>query len=114
MSQTDKKEVQYYLVKYESDWSDEMTIEGFALLTNKDKEFFDSLTEDDLPLTHHIGTNEEIEYHYLIDLLAHYTWTSISKKDYNLISKLLGTDYGHFFYPEKLEIEDDENDDTMD
>lgn len=52
----------HYLVKYESDWWDEMNIYGLALSTEEDKIFFDNLTEDDFPLIHSVGFNQSIEY----------------------------------------------------
>ena len=99
---------QYYLVKYSSNWADEFYVEGFALLTEESKEFFSSLTQDDFPLIHHVGTNEDIEYEKVSDLLQCYTWTSIGSMEYQVIKKYIGEEYGHFYYPEVIEKDEDE------
>lgn len=99
---------QYYLVKYSSNWADELYVEGFALLTEESKSFFSSLTQDNFPLTHHVGTNEDIEYEKVSDLLQCYTWASIGIMEYQVIKKYLGEDYGHFYYPEVIEEYEDE------
>lgn len=110
-SLTTKKEdesmTQRYLVKYESDWADEMDIEGLALLTEEDKSRIESLISkrSSYPQTHHVGTNEEIEYCSSEELVPRYTWTPITEDEYKTLHKLIGSDYGHFFYPE---VEEDE------
>lgn len=101
---------QHYLVKYKSDWADEMDIYGLDLLTDIDKKWFESLNPtDDKPLVHHVGTNEDIEYTDSKTFLEAYTWTPITVEEREVLKKLVGTEYGHFFYPYKDE-EDEEID----
>jgi len=103
--------IQRYLVKYESDWADEMDVEGLDLLTEGDKRYFESLRPtDDKPLVHHVGTNEEIEYSSSGMFLSCYTWIPITEKEYEVIKKLINTSYGHFYYPEINEQEIEEDD----
>lgn len=92
--------MKYYLVKYEDDYADEFSVYGLALLTDEDKKFFNSITQEQLPITHYIGTNEEIKYTNLSNLLDCYVWIEISELEYNLLDKLIGSNYGHFYYPE--------------
>jgi len=90
-----------YLVKFEySDY--DITIDGFALLTDKDKEFFDSLnTEKDcFYLLDSIGEGIDIEFHSCDEWKSHYTWTSITEDEREMISRLIGYRCGYFFYPE--------------
>jgi hypothetical protein len=92
---------QYYLVKYKDCWADEFYVEGLALLDEVYKEYFDYLTNRDLPITHYIGTNEEIEYTDIEKLVKCYTWIKISYEECITIQKLIGNEFGMFFYPEK-------------
>jgi len=118
VSETERKEVctklaelevkQHYLVKYKSSWADEMDIYGLHLLTDLDKKWFESLTPtDNKPFVHHVGTNEDIEYTNSKTFLEAYTWIPITIEEHEVLKKLIGTDYGHFFYPELIE-EDEE------
>lgn len=109
ISNATKESTQHYLVKYESDWADEMDIEGFDILTQEDKDYFESLTPtDDKPLIHYVGTNEEIEYWNSEMFLKCYTWTPISKEEAEIVKKLFNSSYGHFYYPEIDEEEEDD------
>lgn len=109
VSDAPKESTQYYLVKYESDWADEMDIEGFDILTQEDKDYFESLIPtDDKPLIHYVGTNEEIEYWNSEMFLRCYTWTPITKEEAETVKRLFNPSYGHFYYPE---IDDEEEDD---
>ena len=99
----------YYLVKYESDWRDEMDIYGLALLTEEDKKFFDNLTEDDFPLTHNVGFNQSIEYTKLDRFHSCYRWNSILPSQYETLKRFISEEYGHFFYPD---LEEDGNYDS--
>jgi hypothetical protein len=98
----------YYLVKYQSDWADEMDIFGLDLLTDTDKEYFERLAPShDSPLVHNVGTNEDIKYTSKEQLLDCYEWVSITQQEYEILKKLIGTYYGHFYYPEICEEEDE-------
>lgn len=114
---TTKKEeelmTQHYLVKYSSNWADEMYIKGLALLTEEDKSRIESLISkrSSYPLTHHVGTNEDIEYFGPGELIRRYTWTPITEDEYKTLHKLIGSDYGHFYYPEVEDEEEEEIDD---
>lgn len=100
---------QHYLVKYKSNWADEMYIYGLNLLTEVEKAWFESLVvTDDKPVIHYVGTNEDIEYYSSEQLLRCYTWIPITEAKYEILKELIGSDYGHFFYPE-LEEEEEEN-----
>lgn len=97
----DESMTQRYLVKYKSDWADEMDIYGLRLLTEEDKTDIERLIRNNnYPLTHYVGTNEEIEYHSFEELKPRYIWTPITEDEYKTLHKLIGSDYGHFFYPE--------------
>ena len=97
----------YYLVKYTDNYADEFDVYGLALLTDTDRKYFNNLEQEDLPITHYIGTNEEITYEHLNKLLRCYTWIEITELEYKLLDRLIGSDYGRFYYPELDEDDDD-------
>lgn len=101
------KEETYYLVKFEySDFN--ITIDGFALLTEKDKEFFDSLNpngERFYLVSDNYAECIEIDFQDYEEWRNHYTWTSISDEERCIINALIGSRCGYFFYPD---IEEEE------
>jgi hypothetical protein len=90
----------YHLVKYRDIWEDEIYVEGFALAKEEYKEFFDSLTDEDFPLTHVLGYNQSIKYQNISELVKCYTWTLLEDSEYLTISQLLGSDFGCFYFPD--------------
>lgn len=90
---------QNYLVKYEANYADEFEVYGLAILTENDKQYFDNL--DNFPVIQNIGTNKDIQYGNKKQLLSKYSWTVITDEQAEWISRLIGYDYGHFFYPEE-------------
>lgn len=89
-----------YLVKYKDIWADEIYVEGFALVTEEYKEFFDNLTDEDFPLIHVLGWNQSIKYQNISELVKCYTWTLIEDSEYLIIKGLLGSDFGCFYFPD--------------
>jgi hypothetical protein len=91
-----------YLVKF--DYSDSnITIDGFALLTDKDREFFDSLNpngERFYLVSDSCAECIEIEFQDYDEWRSHYTWTAISVEEREMINGLIGDRCGYFFYPE--------------
>lgn len=98
--------MQKYLVKYEDNYGDEFDVYGLAVLTQEDKDYFDNLKDEIFPLVHYIGTNEDIQYGNKEQLLSNYTWTKINEGEARVIAALIGSYYGHFYYPEVDEDEE--------
>lgn len=102
------KEETYYLVKFEYSDSN-ITIDGFALLNEKDKEFFDSLAPKENERFYLVSDScaecIEIEFQDYEEWRSHYTWTTITEKERCTINFLIGDKCGYFFYPE---VEEDE------
>lgn len=96
------KEETYYLVKFEySDY--EVNINGFALLNEKDKEFFDTIQPNEegrFYLMDSVSASDEIEFLDYEKWKSCYTWEPISEEDRCTINVLIGSRCGYFFYPE--------------
>lgn len=89
------------LVKYEDNWADEMDIYGFHILTDETWEKFLALINrvKDLPdfqLNIGVGSNEDIDYDSVEDLLNVLTATDISDKDAEVIKNNFNLPYGQF------------------
>ena len=67
----------FYYVRYTDSWADEMTIEGFALMDEKEYERYvvalNAIITDmecGQPFIYQVGSNEEIEYNNVDDFLS--------------------------------------------
>lgn len=67
----------FYYVNYKDNWADEMFIDGFSIMDEKEYEHYTATVnaivadiECGLPFIYQIGTNEEIEYNNVNDFLS--------------------------------------------
>ena len=67
----------FYYVHYVDNWADEMELEGFALMDEKEYEHYTATVnaiiadiESGLPFIYYVGSNEEIEYDNVDDFLS--------------------------------------------
>ncbi len=67
----------FYYVHYVDNWADEMELEGFALMGEKEYEHYTATVnaiiadiESGLPFIYQVGSNEEIEYNNVDDFLS--------------------------------------------
>ena len=67
----------FYYVNYKDNWADEMFVEGFSIMDEKEYEHYTAIVnaiitdiECGLPFIYQIGTNEEIEYNNVNDFLS--------------------------------------------
>lgn len=67
----------FYYVNYKDNWADEMFIDGFSIMDEKEYEHYTATVnaivadiECGLPFIYQIGTNEEIEYNNANDFLS--------------------------------------------
>jgi hypothetical protein len=85
----------FYLVKSDFNWADEMDLEGFAIVTEKEKLEFEELarkvTEE---IEFYVGSNEEVRFDNGEDLLDHMTFTEISAEVSNTICEAFDTPSG--------------------
>ena len=67
----------FYFVRYTDSWADEMTIEGFSIMDEKEYEHYVATVnaiiadiESGLPFVYQVGSNEEIEYNNINGFLG--------------------------------------------
>ena len=67
----------FYYVNYKDNWADEMFVDGFSIMDEKEYEHYTATVnaivadiECGLPFTYQIGTNEEIEYNNADEFLS--------------------------------------------
>lgn len=67
----------FYYVNYKDNWADEMFVDGFSIMDEKEYEHYTATVnaivvdiECGLPFVYQIGTNEEIEYNNANDFLS--------------------------------------------
>ena len=67
----------FYFVRYTDSWADEMTIDGFSIMDEKEYEHYVATVnaiiadiESGLPFIYQVGSNAEIEYNNVDDFLS--------------------------------------------
>lgn len=77
-----------WLVEYSDNWADEIDVKGFRIVGQEWKDEFDQLIEklcrtnffDHNSIRFYVGSNEEIEYESLKDVVAAFSFTEISNE----------------------------------
>lgn len=87
------------LVEWNTNWADEMDIQGFCLL---EVETIEDLKEQ---IRNHpynkskmeicIGTNEEIYYSDVSEFMQDLSFEHLSENEYEVVNKLFGKEWGH-------------------
>jgi len=91
-----------YLIKTSTNWADEMDLDGFIILDEKELEEATKetakLAADDFEAEVSIGTNEEmdVEAQEVLDELNNAI--ELTPEEYENISRLIGTRYGFSLY----------------
>ena len=91
-----------YLIKTSTNWADEIDLEGFIILDEKELEAatkeMTELAADDFEAEVSVGTNEEmdVEASEVLDELN--SAIELSSEEYENISRLVGTRYGFSLY----------------
>jgi hypothetical protein len=84
------------LITWNSNWADEMDISGFVITNKKEadnlkKKLQDKKDEFEI----YVGSNEEISYSNGRELLSELSFKKISDSESEVISNLIGGEYGH-------------------
>ena len=84
----------YYILKYEDNWADEMDIQSFVILNEKDKiNFYDkaknNLDKLNKELVVCLGTNEDIRFKKGSDFIKMLKVKEISETEANIIKKYI-------------------------
>jgi hypothetical protein len=82
------------LLKWSSNWADEMDVEGFDIMKKTEWEEFKKKVRKMKNFCVYIGTNEEIDYANGEDLLAEIKVKKISPEEERIIKKFVGSTFG--------------------
>lgn len=103
----------FYFVRYTDSWADEMTIDGFSIMDEKEYEHYVATVnaiiadiESGLPFIYQVGSNEEIEYNNVDDFLSAFE-TSEFEEYPEGIEMVFGKkfpEFGFFPYGQMLDI----------
>lgn len=93
------------LVKYDSNWADEMDIDGFKVLTNEQWEKYQQDFKKHFKeecYSYYVGTNEEIEYSDFDEFISDFKASEITNEEAAVLEKLFDnlSTYGYGFFPE--------------
>lgn len=109
------------LIKWDSNWADEMSIDGFIITSKSSADSFKKqLKECKYSFEVYVGTNEDIEYGSGEELLNELTFKKITEEEANVIKKFFGGSGGHtefwsaLDYLEEWDEEKDVNDEEED
>lgn len=99
------------LVQWNSNWADEMDVEGFQILTDREWETIrHSILQRKNSFEIYVGTNEDIEYSNGEELLEEITVTPLTLEEAATIEKFFGDYGGHTAFLDNIEDEDDDED----
>lgn len=82
---------EFFMVKYEDNWADEMNIEGFMVMNSQELENWKSRIPKKYRFN--LGTNEEIEYDSKKEFLNTIKINSISVEEARFLYGHFGSDY---------------------
>jgi hypothetical protein len=101
-------ETEKVLVQWDSNWGDEMDIEGFSILTKSAWEDYKKMLENKGRFYIYVGTNEEIDYNNGNQLLKEISVKDITEDEAKIIIKLFGGAGG---FRQFLGLNEDDEDD---
>lgn len=101
--------MEHVLVKYSSNWADEMDIDGFRMMTKDEylawvsdwTAYFKQLDGDEY--SYCIGTNEDIPYDDVEGFFNDFEEKYITEDQYNTFVLYFGKEYG--FFPVKYDCD---------
>ena len=103
------------LIKWDSNWADEMDIEGFIITDKESANSFKKQLKDYVSSFEVcVGTNEDIEYGSGEELLSELKFKTITEDEAKVIQKFFGESGGHTEFWTALEYLDEWNDEDED
>lgn len=100
------------LVKWSSNWADEMDIQGFSIMKKQEWEHYKKEVIKLKNFCIYVGTNEEIDYRSGEDLLEEITIKKISPEEERLIKKFIGSKFGNTNFLYATDNEEENSEDT--
>ncbi len=104
--------MQHVLVKWSSNWADEMDIEGFRIMKQEEWEAYKKEVRKKKYFCIYVGTNEDIEYSSGEDLLAEIKVKKITPEEERIIRKFIGSTFGNTNFLFAKENEEDAEEDS--
>lgn len=104
---------EFYLIKYDDNWADEMDVSGFIVCNFQEmsdwKKAMSNLKEimQYSYFTHQIGSNEEIMYTTFEEFDSCFEVCHITKREYESIKDIFGREYGLIPYEQVLDFIED-------
>jgi hypothetical protein len=96
------------IIKWDSNWADEMDIQGFVIVDAKAaKEFKEQLETIKNEIIIGVGTNEDIEYANGKEMLSDLTFEDLTEDESESIVNVIGDEYGHCSFYQEWWNEDD-------
>ena len=88
------------LIKYKSNWADEMDVQGWSVMSPmRHAAWEDSWADhfkDEGNYSFSVGTNEDIEYDSIEEFLKEFKVVDITESEADTLVKLFGKSYGFF------------------
>jgi hypothetical protein len=112
-----KSENKNYLIKWESNWADEMDVSGFVVATEKELDEWKTILKNrKTGFMFYIGTNEELYYDSGKQLLSECKIKEITKEEAVVLKKLFKEQFGfmEFWYYVLEWMEEDSEDGVED
>ena len=103
----------FYYVNYKDNWADEMFVEGFSIMDEKEYEHYTATVnaiitdiECGLPFVYQIGTNEEIEYNNVNDFLSAFEVSEFEEypEGIEMVFGKKFPEFGFFPYGQMLDV----------
>jgi hypothetical protein len=104
--------MRYYLYKFEDNWADEMDVQGFAVLTEDEKDMAVAQIKRSYKNggTICFGTNEDNHYNNLTEVMDCVEFEEISQSQYNTLMNLFGQSFGELGPLDIYDLDGDNDD----
>lgn len=89
------------LIKWSSNWADEMDVEGFIIVNDEDLQMFkENLEKIDCPITISVGSNQWIDFENGEDLRKSVRVITLTEEQTKVVNDLFGNCWGctNFYY----------------
>jgi len=93
---------QYYLMKFECDYSDEFDVYGISIINLKEmNEIYEGIEKAKYPKECYFGSNEMLMFENGIDAKRSFTFEALTDNEYQVLKKMFPKEFG--FIPDFAE-----------
>jgi len=86
----------FFLAKFDKDWADEFSVEGFAVLTESEMNLIESVRDCSVEVSFDFGTNEGWEDEPISEFVAALDIQELSEDQYVCLVGIFGKGFGVF------------------